>query len=78
MLPEGFKVEESPSNIRVSACGGDVVFRYLAQVTGNTISARLTLSINRVFFDTEEYEDLRLLFGKIAEICNSKIVIKKS
>ena len=62
----------------LSIAGQHGLFRYLAQVTGNTISARLTLSINRVFFDTEEYEDLRLLFGKIAEICNSKIVIKKS
>ena len=78
MLPEGYTVEESPSNIRVTACGGDVVFRYLAQVAGTTISSRLSLSINRVFFNTEEYEELRQLFGKIAEICNSKIVIKKN
>ena len=35
------------------------------------------MKTSRVLFSPEEYEELRLTFGKIAEICNAKIVIRK-
>ena len=77
MVPEGYSIEESPQNTKVTACNGDVSFQYLAQVTGNSVSARLSMKTSRVLFSPEEYEELRLTFGKIAEICNAKIVIRK-
>jgi hypothetical protein len=53
------------------------MFRYMVQATGNSISARLSLNINRVLFSTEEYGELRQLFAMAAQTCNSKIIVKK-
>lgn len=78
MVPEGYSFEDAPQNIKATACGGEITFRYLTQVTDNSLSARLTLNVGKVMFTTEEYEDLRRLFAKIAEICNAKVVIKKN
>ncbi len=46
-------------------------------MVGNNLMTRLTLNINRVIFSVEEYSDLNQLFGKIAELSNSRIVLKK-
>ena len=78
VVPEGYTIEDAPQNIRATACGGDITFRYLTQVAGNSITVRLTLNVGKVLFLTEEYEDLRQLFAKVAEICNAKIVIRKN
>ena len=77
MIPEGYAVEELPKNVKATACNGDAMFRYMVQATGNSISARLSLNINRVLFSTEEYGDLRQLFAMAAQTCNSKIIVKK-
>ena len=77
MIPEGYAVEELPKNVKATACNGDAMFRYMVQATGNSISARLSLNINRVLFSTEEYGELRQLFAMAAQTCNSKIIVKK-
>lgn len=77
VIPEGYTVEEIPEPCSYTACEGDVTFSFIHQRIGNNLSVRLALSINRIIFSVEEYSDLNIMFGKIAELCNSRIVIKK-
>lgn len=77
VIPEGYTVEEIPQACSYSGCEGDVTFSFIHQRIGNNLSVRLALSINRVIFTVDEYSDLNQLFGKIAELCNARIVLKK-
>lgn len=77
VIPDGYTIEEIPETCRYTGCGGDVVFSFIHKRMGNNLSVQMSLSINRVIFSVEEYSDLNQLFGKIAELCNSRIVIKK-
>ena len=77
VIPDGYTVEEIPPACSYSGCEGDVTFSFIHQRIGNNLSVRLALSINRVIFTVDEYSDLNQLFGKIAELCNSRIVLKK-
>lgn len=77
VIPDGYTVEEIPDACRYTGCEGDVTFSFIHQKVGNNLTVRLALSINRVIFTVEEYSDLNQIFGKIAELCNSRIVLKK-
>lgn len=77
VIPDGYTVEEIPETCRYTGCGGDVTFSFIHQMRGNNLSVKMSLSIDRVIFSVEEYSDLNQLFGKVAELCNSRIVIKK-
>lgn len=77
VIPDGYTIEEIPDACRYTGCEGDVTFSFIHQKVGNNLTVRLALSINRVIFTVEEYSDLNQLFGKIAELCNSRIVLKK-
>lgn len=77
VIPEGYTVDEIPQACSYSGCEGDVTFSFIHQRIGNNLSVRLALSINRVIFTVDEYSDLNQLFGKIAELCNARIVLKK-
>ncbi len=76
-IPEGYTVEEIPAPCNYTGCGGDVQFTFFHKKTLNSLMTRLTLAVNRVIFSAEEYADLNQLFGKIAELSNSRIVLKK-
>lgn len=76
-IPDGYTVDEIPGACNYTGCGGDVQFTFFHKMVGNNLMTRLTLNINRVIFSVEEYSDLNQLFGKIAELSNSRIVLKK-
>lgn len=76
-IPDGYTVEEIPDACNYTGCGGDVQFTFFHKMVGNNLMTRQTLTINRVIFSVEEYSDLNQLFGKIAELSNSRIVLKK-
>ena len=76
-IPDGYTVDEIPGACNYTGCGGDIQFTFFHKMVGNNLMTRLTLNINRVIFSVEEYSDLNQLFGKIAELSNSRIVLKK-
>ncbi len=76
-IPEGYTVEEMPAACNYIGCGGDVQFIFMHKMTLNGLMTRLTLTVNRVIFSVEEYSELSQLFGKIAELSNSRIVLRK-
>lgn len=77
-IPEGYVIEELPPSGSYTACGRDAQFHIIAQEQGNSLSIRIMLDIKRTIFSVDEYPELNLLFGKIAEIANSRIVLKKA
>lgn len=76
-IPEGYSVEEMPASCILTACGGDIRFSFLNDVKYGQILTKINFSINRLIYITEEYEELNQIFGKITEIANSRIVLKK-
>lgn len=77
-IPDGYTVEEIPPACNYTGCGGDVQFTFFHRRIGNNLMTRLNLRIDRVLFGVDEYSDLNQLFGKIAELSNSRIVLKKA
>lgn len=76
-LPEGYTVEEIPKNIMLTTCEDGVQCKYIAQIKYPYILTNLTFTMNRIIYPTIEYADLSAFFGKVAELSNSMIVIKK-
>jgi len=76
-VPEGYSVEELPSSLVLIAGNGDIRFSFLSEVKYGRILTRITFTLNRLIYGIDEYEGLNQLFGKIAELTNSRIVLKK-
>lgn len=76
-IPDGYTVEEIPDACNYTGCGGDVQFTFFHKTMSNNLMTRMTLTVNRVLFSVEEYSDLNQMFAKIAELSNSRIVLKK-
>ena len=77
-LPEGYMVEEVPEKANLSVCDDGLKLVYGVGVAGGVLTARMVLSINRVIFPGTEYQELYEFFGRVAEKCNSQIVLKKA
>lgn len=77
-VPEGYSVEEMPAALVLTAGNGDIKFSFLNEVKYGHILTRVTYSINRLIYSTDEYEGLSQFYGKIAELANSRIVLKKN
>lgn len=77
-MPDGYVVDELPKStiIKLDQNGG-TRFEYLISATGNTISLRSRILINRTLFQPDEYGILREFFNLIVKKQNEQIVLKK-
>lgn len=77
-LPSGYVVDEMPKALVIKLNEqGDASYEYRISTSGNSISFRSRLLINKAFFQPEEYEVLREFFSMIVKKQNEQIVFKK-
>ena len=77
-VPTGYMVDELPKQMLAKYDEqGQSFFEYRIQQSGNTVSMRSRIKINRAFFDPEEYEGLREFFNLVVKKHNEQIVFKK-
>jgi hypothetical protein len=77
-IPVGYTVDELPKQMMMKMNEeGDGTFEYRVSVSGNNISFRSRLIINRTFYMPEEYEMLREFFNMVVKKHNEQIVFKK-
>ncbi|HMU46794.1 MAG TPA: transglutaminase domain-containing protein [Chitinophagaceae bacterium] len=77
-VPAGYVVDELPKSMVVKLNEeGDGVFEYRLSQSGNTISFRSRITMNRAYFLPEEYDMLREFFGLVVKKQAEQIVFKK-
>ena len=77
-VPEGYDVEELPKQVRVKLNeDNEGVFEYAIAKSGNIISLRSRVKIDRTFYLPEDYEMLREFFNLIVKKQSEQIVFKK-
>ncbi len=77
-VPDGYEVDELPKSVRVKLNeDNDGMFEYLVARSGNIISLRSKLKLNRAIFQPDEYNYLREFFNLVVSKHNEQIVFKK-
>jgi hypothetical protein len=77
-VPQGYVVDELPKQMVVKLDEkGSAFFEYRISQSGNTISLRSRVKINRTLFTNEEYDNLREFFNMIVNKQSEQIVFKK-
>ncbi len=78
MLPEGYTVEELPKSQRLSACNEGIACTMQVQQQGALMQCLFEFDLSRIIFPATEYTDLSAFYGFVMDMCNSRIVLKKS
>ena len=78
MLPEGYTVEELPKSQRLSACNEGIACTMQLQQQGALMQCLFEFDLSRIIFPATEYTDLSAFYGFVMDMCNSRIVLKKS
>lgn len=76
-IPEGYDVEELPKPLNVQNSDGTITCKVWFVKNENTITVTYRYNVNRLFFMTDEYDDLRQIYDLIYSKCNEMIAIKK-
>ncbi len=77
-VPTGYEVDELPQSMVVKLNEqGEGVFEYRISKSGNNISFRTKVKIDRAFFMPEEYEMLREFFNLVVSKQAEQIVFKR-
>ena len=76
-IPKGYTVDEMPASKRISLNDNDGYFEYILEKNGDIIQLQMRMKINKTFFATEEYGNLREFFSQIEKKENEKIVLKR-
>lgn len=77
-IPAGYAIEELPKNIQMTACENGVSCLYIAQHASNFLQFNFRFQQPRILFMPTEFEDLNAFFGMVADLSNSRIVIRKN
>lgn len=78
MLPDGCTVEELPDSKRMTACNEGIAVTLQTQQQGAMVRCLFDFSLSRVLFSAEEHTDLSAFYGFLSDLCNSRIILKKS
>ena len=76
-VPEGYKVENLPAPITLTMNENLGVFKYLTNLSGNTIQISVSNQINSSIVLSEDYLALKSYYQKMIEKQNEKIVLTK-
>jgi hypothetical protein len=77
-VPDGYEVDELPKQTAVKLNEeGDGYFEYLISQSGNIISMRSRIKLQRAYYAPEEYDLMREFFAMIVNKHNEQIVLKK-
>ena len=77
-VPTGYEVEELPRQVRVRLNeDNEGMFEYAISKSGNIISLRSRIKMDRTFYMPEDYEMLREFFNLVVKKQGEQIVFKK-
>lgn len=76
-IPDGYELDELPTNKILMMPGNSAKFLYSAVVTGNVVSIVRTLSINKSLFLQAEYANLREFYNQVVAKQSEQIVLRK-
>lgn len=76
-VPEGYKVENLPAPITLTMNENLGVFKYLTNLSGNTIQISVSNQINSSIVLSEDYLALKSYYQKMIEKQNEKIILTK-
>ena len=76
-FPESMILEELPKNIKMIMPDSSVTLQRIMQKEGNSISYRVSLSINKPLYFPDEYPDFKAFFDAVIEMLNEQLVFRK-
>ncbi|OJJ15863.1 hypothetical protein BKI52_36705 [marine bacterium AO1-C] len=76
-IPEGYKMESLPKNIKATTPNGAILFTYQAQVLGNRLQLLTKVKVLQVTIHHQYYGGVKELFSRIVEKHQEMIVLKK-
>jgi transglutaminase-like putative cysteine protease len=76
-IPEGYVAEELPKSSAFVLPDKSGKFSYVVETESDVVKIRSQLSINKRFFEPQEYAGLRELYGRVMEKQAQQIVLKK-
>jgi len=74
-LPEGYVVEEAPKPIIIKLDGATA--RIVCNVNGSMVNIQYVLNIDKIFFASTDYQNLKAFFDKLVESNKHIITVKK-
>ncbi len=76
-LPEGYTIEELPQNTRLTTRKKGVECSLQVECGERTIRCLFDFDMSRIIYPPTEYTDLSSFYGFLADLCNSRIIVKK-
>jgi hypothetical protein len=76
-IPKGYTVDEMPASKKISLNDKDGYFEYILEKNGDNIQLQVRMKLDKTFFTTEEYGNLREFFNQIVKKENEQIVFRK-
>lgn len=78
VLPDGYDIEELPQSTRMTTHKTGMECSLQVQYEGRTIRCLFDFSQSRIIYPAAEYTDVSAFFGFLTDLCNRRIVIRKS
>ena len=75
-LPEGYVVEEAPKPIIIKLDGATA--RIVCNVNGSMVNMQYVMNIDKTFFASTQYQDLKAFFDRVVESNKNILTIKKA
>lgn len=75
-LPEGYVVEEAPKPIIIKLDGATA--RIVCNINGSTVNIQYVMNIDKTFFASTQYQDMKAFFDRVAESNKNILTIKKA
>jgi hypothetical protein len=76
-LPDGFRLDTLPKNIRMIMPDTSIVLERQMQVDDNVLSYRIDLDIKRPVYFADEYDNFREFYKRLFATLNDPVVIRK-
>jgi hypothetical protein len=75
-LPDNYKQEELPKNIKINMPDNDASFIFGTESVGNNLNIAFELNVSKIFFETEEYPAFREFYTRVNKKCNEMVILK--
>jgi len=76
-LPEGYVVQETPRNVRISLPGDEGFYQRLTELRGELLLAQSQVVLRQTIFEPERYGQLRSFFEEIVAAEAEQVVLKR-
>ncbi len=76
-IPEGYEVAETPASTALKLPNNTMSYQFSSTQIGNKISIVSTFKINHLFYNADQYQNIKKFFELMIEKQNEQIVIKK-